>query len=82
MSDNIPDAVAFAWTEDEPTEPGWYAVVICFDMEEGAWPEADEWTTEKEWKDSHRRAVMMRSIQTFANEESAYEAGRANDPGW
>jgi len=64
------------WITDDPTESGWYAVLICYDAEEGFSPSARYWKTE--WQ-SHS-PVMCRLSQVFTTDEEATDAAYANDP--
>jgi len=45
------------WDFDgQPTEPGWYAVLVCWDSQEGIFPMAAHWDGQA-WK--HRAIVAF-----------------------
>lgn len=74
-----------AWldaSDKPPTEPGWYAVLWCFDPDEGYFPAGFYWDGER-WYDGEKvrvPPVAMRSPQSFAEEEDATDWAREHDP--
>lgn len=64
------------WTYfDKPTLPGWYAVLICYDESEGAFPDAARWEN-NEW---NRRAVIAWN-GPFNDNDEAMSFAKKNDP--
>ncbi len=63
------------WVDSEPTEDGWYAVMRCYDAEEGTLPGAEYWD-EGKWG---FRGVYLHSPQTFVSEEAARAWASAYD---
>ncbi len=64
-------------TEDHPpTEYGWYAVLKCWDAEEGVFPGAAKW--EGRWVKNE--PIISRSPNTFASEEEADTWAHEHDP--
>jgi hypothetical protein len=64
------------WLRSKPVEPGWYAVTICWDPEEGLFPDGAHWTGET-WAGG--LPVVLRSSATFPNEAAAKEWAYDND---
>lgn len=60
-----------------PTENGWYAVLVCWDVREGSFPNAAYWDGEK-W--SRRAVCALGRAGPFATEEEAKDWAYANDP--
>lgn len=59
----------------DPTEPGWYAVLICYDPQEGISPDAGYWDGAK-WD---RRSISAHGDKC-ASKEQAKELAYAHDP--
>ena len=61
--------------ESTPNSPGWYAVLICWDMQEGVFPSAAYWDG-REWS--------IYSVVSFGDrcdtQKEAIELGYENDP--
>ncbi len=59
----------------EPKAPGWYAVLVCYDYQEGAFPTAGYWDGAK-WK--------QKAVTAFGEmrdtEESAKRLAYEHDP--
>lgn len=43
-------------TDADPTQPGWYATLECWDVREGLFPGAHYWTG-SEWQCSRRASI-------------------------
>ena len=58
------------WAEgDEPAERGWYAVLCCWDVDEGIAPSADQWDG-VQWA---TRTPIIRHSGPFASESEAFD---------
>jgi len=60
---------------NKPTEEGWYAVLICYDIQEGIFPSAGYWDGYK-WD---RKSVTGHGDKC-ANKEQAEAIAYENDP--
>ena len=63
------------FSDKDPTAPGWYAVLVCYDPSEGAFPSGAYWDGKK-W----RIGSIVGCAGPFANEKSAEEWAYAHDP--
>lgn len=59
-----------------PNEPGWYPVLICYDGEEGVFPQG-AWFDGKKWDSS---AVVAFGDHRQGTKELATEPAYAHDP--
>lgn len=55
---------------------GWYAVMVCYDVDEGYFPAALNYVGKTSYEVTHR------SAQTFETEKEAYDWAWAHDPDW
>lgn len=65
----------------EPPKAGWYAVTLCWDPEEGLFPETGRWTG-TEWVGNDypiQEVVVAYSSEPFATEKEAEAWADAND---
>jgi hypothetical protein len=72
----------FLWLstyDDPPIEPGWYAVMRCWDVREGVNPDRDYWDG-KEWK--FGGPIGHHSPMTFPSDKEAQAWAYDNDPEW
>ena len=72
--------------DGEPAAIGWYAVVICYDANEGAFPDTAYWDgrfwrSEPEGAPFHGEPNCFTS-SPFSSEKEAEEWGWANGIGW
>jgi hypothetical protein len=68
--------------DDQPDEPGWYAIIKCWDPEEGLFPDAARWDGAR-WLDNRDRDVTAPISQHAGPFESEATAGKwadDNDP--
>lgn len=59
--------------EHQPTEHGWYAVMVCWDAEEGAY------STSRYWDGEWPSEVEMYLPQRFETEREASDLADANE---
>jgi len=64
------------YLNNEPTQPGWYAVLMCFDSEEEAYPCAAEWGG-TDWT---CRGVLYFGGQAMPSEAEARALALQHDP--
>lgn len=56
---------------------GWYAVLLCWDAEEGSFPDANHWNGAKWEVDDPVSSVSLRKFDT---KKDAYDWAYAHDP--
>jgi hypothetical protein len=65
------------WTDgNKPAEPGWYAVVQCWDPEEGLFPDAALWLGDK-WAE---KTAVVSHAGPFADRQAAEDWADEHDP--
>jgi hypothetical protein len=62
--------------DDNPTQPGWYATLVCWDEEEGVFPGAHYWNGSS-WD---TRASIQYWPIVFESKEAATDYAYDNDP--
>lgn len=62
--------------EPHPPATGWYAILYCYDAEEGIFPTADYWNG-KEWNQGY--PVVSHSPESFKTFAEAYEWADMHD---
>ena len=70
------------WTfNTDPQQPGIYAVLVCYDSEEGAFPSHDEWDGAR-WKGERWEGSrpVVAYAGPFDSEQKAEEWADKNDP--
>jgi hypothetical protein len=63
---------------DNPTSPGWYATLHCWDVEEGMFPSAHYWTGSR-WQPETSAGIQHWPIM-FDTEDDARQYADDNDP--
>ena len=67
------------WEHEDPTEPGWYATLHCWDANEGVFPGATQWTGSA-WETENRHAAVVGYAGPFPSQEEASAWADVNDP--
>lgn len=80
MTANLPSPqelpAEFLWEQDNKGEPGWYATVHCWDIQEGMFPRANLWNGEKwDWD-----GPIIAHAGPFETKEAAQEWANKHDP--
>jgi hypothetical protein len=64
------------WERENAGPPGWYATVICWDVEEGMIPDADYWDGSA-WREGY---PVMACAGPFETENDADDWAQSHDP--
>lgn len=64
-----------------PAESGWYAILVCWDPEEGYFPNADFFDGET-WHEYSPRLITYRSPTPFMAKEPAHAWAYTHDLHW
>jgi hypothetical protein len=65
--------------DDNPTQPGWYATLVCWEVEEGMFPGAHYWNGNA-WEPSWRSAGIQYWPIVFDTKEAAETYAYEHDP--
>lgn len=72
------DAI-WEWHSDNPKTAGFYAILFCYDPDEGTFPDSRFWDG-KEWDES--LPIVWVSSIAFPTKEDAEDWAYENDPGY